>query len=217
MYYRVQSMSAFLVHIGYALMLCALTARDILWLRGTLVLAQGVLAVYASMLGVRSIAAWNLVFVVINTIWVLKILRERRAVTLPDDLRVLHGRHFFALDPAEFLRWWRQGRRETIHDGQLTTQGAFPEALYFVLAGTARVSRDGVHVTDLPAGHFIGEMSLITGRPATADVVAIGEVAVMRWPAGELRALQAREPALWTRIQSAIGQDLVVKIGRQPA
>jgi CRP-like cAMP-binding protein len=69
-------------------------------------------------------------------------------------------------------------------------------------------------VTTLSTGHFVGEMSLITGRPATADVVAVGEVDVMRWPIQDLKALRERDPALWTRIQSAVGQDLVVKIQR---
>lgn len=195
-------------------MLCALAARDILWLRGTLVLAQGVLATYAWRAGISSVAGWNLLFVVINIVWVIKIVRERRAVTLPEDLRSLYDRHFFALAPAEFLRWWDQGHRETLHDAKLTAHGTFPDALYFVLAGTARVSRKGAHVTTLSTGHFVGEMSLITGRPATADVVAVGEVDVMRWPIQDLKALRERDPALWTRIQSAVGQDLVVKIQR---
>lgn len=209
-------MNAVLVHTGYALMLCALVARDILWLRGTLVVAQTLLAVYAMRLGVWSIAGWNVVFVVINTVWVLKILRERRAVTLPEELRPIHARHFFALTPPEFLRWWSQGRRETVRDVQLTSRGAYPDALYFLLSGTARVSRDGVHVTDLTSGHFIAEMSLITGSPATADVAAAGAIEIVRWPATELRALRQRDPMLWSRIQSVIGQDLVVKLGASP-
>jgi hypothetical protein len=56
-------MNAVLVHTGYGLMLCVLTARDTLWLRGTLVLAQSLLALYARRLGVWSIATWNVVFV----------------------------------------------------------------------------------------------------------------------------------------------------------
>ncbi len=208
-------MNVLLVNGGYTLMLCALVARDILWLRGTLVVAQGVLALYAWRIGVSSIAFWNVVFVLINSAWVAKILQERRAVTLPQELRLLHERHFFALSPPEFLRWWRQGRRETLRDARMTTQGVFPAALYFMLSGTARVVRDGRAVTHLPAGHFIGEMSLITGRPATADVHAEGDVEVMCWPADELRVLRTRDAALWTRIQSAIGQDLVVKISRE--
>jgi hypothetical protein len=206
-------MNAVLVHTGYGLMLCALVARDILWLRGTLVVAQGLLALYASRLGVWSIATWNVVFVIINTIWVAKILHERRAVTLPPELRALYKRHFFALTPPEFLRWWAQGIRETVRDVRLVSQGHFPDALYFLLSGTARVSRGGRHVTDLSPGHFAAEMSLITGKPATADVVAVGEVEIIRWPAAGLRALRQRDTVLWSRIQSVIGQDLVVKLG----
>ena len=207
-------MNALLVHSGYGLMLCALAARDILWLRGTLVLAQTVLALYAWRAGVSSIAAWNTLFVVINTVWVVKILRDRRSVTLPGDLRSLYDRHFFALAPPEFLRLWRQGRRETLRDARMTAHGRFPDALYFMLSGTARVSRAGVHVTDLSAGHFVAEMSLLTGKAANADVSAVGEVDVMRWPVDDLNDLRQRDPALWSRIQSVIGQDLVVKIAR---
>jgi hypothetical protein len=207
-------MNAVLVHAGYSLMLCALVARDILWLRGTLVVAQALLAAYAWRLGVQSIAAWNAVFVCINVVWVVRILRERRAVTLPEEIRELYDRHFFALSRPEFLSWWRQGRLETLRDAKMTRLGGYPEALYFLLSGSVRVSREGEHITDLAAGHFVGEMSLITGKPATADVVAIGAVEVVKWPIDELKALQARNPAIWTRIQSAIGQDLVIKIAR---
>jgi len=208
-------MTSVLVHVGYGLMLCALAARDILWLRGILVAAQSVLSLYAWQIGVPSIAAWNALFVVINTVWVIKILHDRRAVALPPDLQPLYDRHFFALTPSEFLRWWRQGRRTTLRDAVLTTEGQFPEALYFLLDGAVRVTRNGAHLTDLEAGHFVGEMSLITGRPATADAVSVGQAEVMRWDAKDLHAIRTGDPQLWTRIQSAIGQDLVVKIGRQ--
>jgi hypothetical protein len=207
-------MSGFLVHLGYTLMLCALMARDILWLRGTLVAAQSVLAIYAWGIEVRSIAAWNAVFVAINGVWVVKILRERRAVTVPDDLRPLYEEHFFALTPPEFLRFWRQGRRETLRDARMTSRGAYPDSLYFVVGGTARVTRGGLHLADLTRGHFVAEMSLLTGRPANADVCAVGEAEVVRWPVDDLKSLREREPALWARIQSAIGHDLVVKVQR---
>ncbi len=194
-------------------MLGALAARDILWLRGTLIFAQGLLAIYAGRLGVWSIATWNVVFVVINIVWVVKILRERRAVTLTDELRLLHERYFFALTPPEFLRWWRQGRREIVRGDRLTVRGEFPAALVFVISGRVRITRDTVHVADITAGQFVGEMSLITGTPATADAEIVAESEIVRWPVAELHTLRGRDAALWARIQSVIGQDLVTKIG----
>ena len=44
--------------------------------------------------------------------------------------------------------------------------------------------------------------------------VALGEVDAMRWETEDLAALRQKDPAMWARIQSAIGQDLVLKIGR---
>ncbi len=57
-------------------------------------------------------------------------------------------------------------------------------------------------------------MSLLTGHPANADVDAVGEIEVMRWPAQELLALRDRSPGLWIKIQSVLGFDLVEKILR---
>ncbi len=72
-----------------------------------------------------------------------RIVRERRAVDLPADLRPLYERHFSALAPAEFLRWWGQGRHETLENTRLARAGERPDWLYFLLNGTVRVSRNG--------------------------------------------------------------------------
>ncbi len=194
-------------------MLCALVARDILWLRAILICAQSLLALYAWHIGVTGMVAWNSAFVVINVAWVVLILRERRAVTLPAELSRLHQAYFTALTPQEFMRLWRDGQRETLDGGRLTKQGVFPESLYFLLSGTVRVSHASDHVRDLEAGCFIGEMSVITGEPATADAVAVGTASVVRWPAGRLHAVRQRDPVFWAKIQSVIGQDLVRKLG----
>jgi hypothetical protein len=206
-----------MVHVGYGLMLVALLARDILWLRGILVLAQGCLAYYAWYRGVMPIAFWNLAFVAINAFWVTRILRERAAVELPPELKALYDRHFAALTPPEFLRFWSWAERRVECDSLLATQGQRPQALYFLLRGQAEVRQGGRELARLGAGSFVAEMSLLTGETASADVRTLGEVELMRWPAEILQQTRARNPALWTRIQSALGHDLVEKIRRAAA
>jgi CRP-like cAMP-binding protein len=154
-------------------------------------------------------------FASINAYMVVQILRARRAVMLPDDLQSLHARHFAALSPQEFLRLWKQGRRETLRAGdRLARAGQWPDSLYFILDGQVRVSRNHANVFELPAGYFVAEMSLLTGETANADVEAIGDVEVVRWPTTDLREVRQRNPSLWTKIQSVIGHDLVEKIQR---
>ena len=204
-----------LVHVGYTLMLIALLARDILWLRGILVVSQSTLAYYAIYRGVLPIAFWNVVFVCINTFWVIRILRERAAVVLPGELQPLHEKYFAALAPPEFLRLWSWGERRVLAGTLLAREGQRPDALYFLLRGEVAILHGGNEVTHCAAGNFIGEMSLLTGEAATADVRALGEVEVMRWPAEKLAQVRARSPGLWTKIQSVLGHDLVEKIKRQ--
>jgi hypothetical protein len=120
------SITIVIVHTGYALMLLALVARDVLWLRALLIGAQSLIATYAWLAGVPAIAAWNVLFVVLNTVRVTAIIRERRAVSLPPDLVEVYDRHFAALTPPEFLRWWQQGHREALENVRLARQNETP-------------------------------------------------------------------------------------------
>jgi CRP-like cAMP-binding protein len=207
----------YLVHLGYVLMLGGFLARDILVLRSLLVCAQVIVAVYAVSVAVPSIGAWNALFAFINAVWVALILRERREVRIDGDLQEIYRTRFAAMSPREFLRWWQLGRPALLHGGSLTRDGVHPSALYFILEGEVAVTRGGHAVTELPAGFFVAEMSLITGRPANADADAAGDVRVQQWERGTLDALRTRDLAMWTKVQSALGADLVDKIRRLDA
>ena len=212
-------LTLFLVHFGYLLQLFALLARDVLWLRGILVAAQSVLATYAYLRGPEFLpyVFWNALFVMINLYWVARLLRERAAVKLPDELKSLHEQHFAALAPPEFLRLWRDGERKAVTDAQLVREGTRPEALLFLLSGKAAVRRHGRALAELGPGNFVAEMSLLTGERTTADVVAQGPVEYMSWPAAKLARLRQRNPMLWSKVQSVLGHDLVEKIKAQAA
>lgn len=203
-----------LVHIGYVLMLGALLARDILWLRTLLVGAQSFIAAYAFTHGVAAIGLWNALFVAINAVWVVRILLERRAVRLPEELVEIYESRFAALTPPEFLRLWGWAQRQSYDSAMLARAGERPDALYFLLEGAVSVRKDGRELARLASGAFVGEMSLLTGGPATADAVALGRVEAQVWPAAQLQALRQRNPVLWTRVQSVLGRDIVEKIQR---
>lgn len=204
----------YLINLAYFLMTCAFMARDPLRLRSLGLVGQAMIAFYAWRSGVPVISFWNVLLATINTFMAVQILRERRAVRLDPPLRALYERHFAALTPPEFLRWWRQGELRTLADEPLARNGEHPDWLYFLLRGTVRVSRNQRTVLELPAGYFVAEMSLLTNAPANADVDAIGSIDVMRWPTAGLKDLRERNPTLWTKIQSVIGHDLVEKIRR---
>lgn len=203
----------FFVHIGYTLMLIALLARDILWLRAVLVCAQSNLALYAWNHDLLGMTLWNSLFVVINAVWVLRILQERRAVELPPELEAIHHAHFAAFSAKEFLRFWNAGEPRTAQ-GRLVDCGTRPPDLLYLAEGAAQVAREGQAVALLPAGSFIAEMSLLTGEPTSADVDAPAPVQLRAWPVARLQEMRQRQPLQWTRLQSVLGHDLVEKLKR---
>ena len=73
--------------------------------------------------------------------------------------------------------------RRTLAEGEvLLTDGGNVDALYVLVSGALRVEKGGVAVAALTQpGACVGEMSLLLGIPATADVVAVtaSEVAVI--------------------------------------
>jgi len=73
--------------------------------------------------------------------------------------------------------------RRTLAEGEvLLTDGGNVDALYVLVSGALRVEKGGVAVAALAQpGACVGEMSLLLGIPATADVVAVtaSEVAVI--------------------------------------
>jgi CRP-like cAMP-binding protein len=73
--------------------------------------------------------------------------------------------------------------RRSLQVGEvLVSEGNAVDALYVLVEGTLRVEKAGVGITTLAQpGACVGEMSLLLGVPATADVVAVTrcEVAVV--------------------------------------
>lgn len=203
-----------IVHVGYSLQLCALLARDVLWLRGLLVSAQGLNGFYAFQIGADAIGGWNAVFVLVNVFWIIRILRERRAVAIPDELQAIYNEIFAAMKPREFLRFWGLGKGFTGADQSLVKEGNTRPQLIFLEEGTLHVHHGKTNVAQLRGPTLVGEISALTGHPATADVELIGPGQGRVWERAVLERLRLADTAQWTRIQSVIGGDVVRKLRR---
>jgi CRP-like cAMP-binding protein len=65
----------------------------------------------------------------------------------------------------------------TFNDGETVTREGEPgETFYIVTEGRLRVSQRGAAIRELGPGDFLGEISLVDGRPRTATVTAVGPV-----------------------------------------
>jgi small-conductance mechanosensitive channel/CRP-like cAMP-binding protein len=92
----------------------------------------------------------------------------------------------------------------------LTRTGAEAHHLYVICSGTVSVRTGDAHmeheVAQLNAGEFFGEMSLLTGAPRSATVVALTEVECYRLGAEAFRRLLEQRPDVAERVAGALAE-----------
>ncbi len=201
-----------LIHLGYALMLVALLMRDILWLRLLLILAQSLLGLYGLAAGNSAVAAWNFIFVGINVARTVRLVLERRPIHLPRDQEQMYKQLFLSMSRREFLYLWEMGNPGRSDGAVLVREGEAQRELLLLLGGEVVVRKEGREMARLKRGQFVGEMSFISGEPASADVLADGPVNYIAWPQDKVRALQQLNPALLVKLQHVLGRDLTSKV-----
>ena len=84
---------------------------------------------------------------------------------------------------------------------QILTFGATGTSVYVLLSGRAKVMRffeagDEVELGSLSAGDLFGEMSLLTGEPTSADIVAAEDCQVLCWSHSFFSRFIARNPSV---------------------
>ncbi len=94
----------------------------------------------------------------------------------------------------------------------LTLQDLPVEDLIYIADGQADVICNDVKVAELKAGSFIGEMTCLSGDPATATVLTSGTMRCFRIPAPLLRTFLARRPEIMDHLERAFGADLRRKL-----
>lgn len=115
------------------------------------------------------------------------------------------------LDTKQIELLAKEARWESYLPGeQVVRQGESGEALYVIASGTAdvRLQQGGLSsiVTTLKAGHFFGEMSLLTGEPRSATVLAVTELLVIAVSKNALMRVVQDDRRLLERIGEVVAK-----------
>jgi CRP-like cAMP-binding protein len=204
------------VHLSYAILAAAFLMRSLYWLRVLAIAAFLTQAVYLALTtsGLYTDIQWAFVFVAINLAQ-LALLTRQKSQSLPPAERAMLRRVLPSLSDSQLARFCGAAERREIAAGEpMTRQGAPVERLYFLLSGAADVAIDAVDVARVSAGSFIGEMSFLTGRPASADVKAAFDSVALVFEKNALDSALARDEDLRSAVQTLIGADLAEKVAR---
>lgn len=200
------------LNLGYVLIFVGLAIRDILWLRALLVYAQISLVVYAILSQNPAVAFWNIFFISINVVQIIRILRERRPLKIPNDIKDLYENQFRAMTPREFLYFWKLGHQHDANNEVIIKEDSIQKDISLILAGQVSIIKDLSEVAELSRGTFIGEMSFLSGQAASATAKAKEKVTYISWNQKKLHKLELEKPILLNKFHGILGAELADKI-----
>ena len=117
----------------------------------------------------------------------------------------LYETMFKDLTPVEFLKITKIADWEHFKSGEnITQQNHKVPDLHLIYNGTVDVTVDGTKVAELKDGQFVGEMSFLTEKPATATCVVKHDSEVLVWKQEQFKELLKRNPSLYFTIQSLL-------------
>ena len=206
-----------ILNIGYFLNLVALAFREILWIRVLLTLGYLLRFITQYIFSNNmNTSIWMIVFVVINLFQIITIVNERRKRYIEPKIIDLYETVFKSLTSYEFLKFWKSGKVQQVEkDFKIINTGGKLNSIILLLNGQVKVVSKGNHITNLPRGSFLGEMSFITKDPASADVIADDDVSYIEWTNDELIKIKNNNQEFWTKIQNILLNDLIIKIKRK--
>lgn len=206
---------------SYFVNLVALLVRDMLWLRSILMGAQ-MLMMVSSVVRLLSPKAEesdaeifliaNFIFFIINAFQVIRLLLERRPISLPDNLREIYTNLFSVMSRREFLYFWNTGKVNEIKNDFMVQEGEVPKELILIVNGAVSIQKSGREIAKRKRGSFVAEMSFMTGEKASADARAIDTVEYIGWDQDKLSNLKLANPDLMIKIQAILGKDLTKKL-----
>ena len=203
-------------HLAFGLIAFSFLVKDIFWLRIVSIAASLFSVFYNYFIPMEPMwlaINWNFVFVVVNVYHIAVILYEKRAVKMDDRNEELYQTLFKEMTPVEYLKISRAAEWVSLKSGQrIITQGMPVPDLYLIYNGTVDVIVDGDGVAHLKDGEFVGEMSFLTEKVATATCKVKYDTICLVWKQREFKELLKRNPSLYFTIQSVLSAQVSDKL-----
>ena len=127
----------------------------------------------------------------------------------PKD-KELYETLFKDLSPVEYLKISKVAQWRVFKSGEtIIRQTHLVPDLILIYNGTVDVAVDGAKVAELKDGQFVGEMSFLTEKSATATCIVKHDAECLVWKQREFKDLLKRNPSLYYTIQSLLSNQLV--------
>ena len=199
-------------HLAFGLIAFSFLVKDILYLRLVSVVASLFSVLYNFYIPAEPMwiaIGWNIIFILLNLYHVSVIIYEKRPVDMTDKEKELYETMFKGLTPVEFLKITKVAEWKKFNTPlPIITQGKPVKDLILIYNGTVDVLVNDNKVAELKDGQFVGEMSFLTEKPATATCRVEHNAECLVWPQKDFKDLLKRNPSLYFTIQSLLSEQV---------
>lgn len=201
-------------HLSYGLLVLSMLMNSIVWLR-IIALVSGVAGVIYSGYVLRDPvgAFWEGLFILANlSQFCLLLWRSRRARFTDDEYRFCQNA--LVLVPPSLARQFIDvGKWQDIPVGRnLTRQDHTVDRLTYIAEGQVDVMVNDRLVAQCGSGDFIGELGILSGRPATATTTVTEPVRALVFERDSLMRHLQRKPDLKLALQAGFKNNLREKL-----
>ena len=199
-------------HLAFGLIAFSFLVKDILYLRVLSILASLFSVLYNFYIPAEPMwlaINWNIIFVLVNIYHIAVIIYEKRPVKMSSKEKELYETMFRGLSPVEFLKitkiaQWKKFKSPL----PIIQQGKPVNDLILIYNGVVDILVNDNKVAELKDGQFVGEMSFLTEKPATATCKVAHTTECLVWPQKDFKDLLKRNPSLYFTIQSLLSEQV---------
>ena len=203
-------------HFTYFLLIVSMLMRRMVWLR-TLAVASGLAKIaYRAVFVLDPVSVlWETIFVVVNVIQlgIIWYYEHQHRFSAEED-------HFVSNMPAGIERSSIKRLLELADlkavgaDETLTREGEPVKTLMYVADGIVKIEHEGRVVAICGPGDYIGELSYLSGKPASATAIVVKPARVLAFEQAKLTAAIKGDAPLRRTLESALNRNLAGKLVR---
>ncbi len=202
---------------SYVLLILSMAMRRMFMLR-VLAILSGLAGIAYDVIWLRDPVGtfWESCFTFTNLVQWLLLIRDDRKLRLNQEEKYLWQKFFPNLRPTECKRLLLASKHIEGQAGErLISRGQPVDHIYMLLSGTVDIKLDGTKVSECGPGDLLGEMSFLTGDPATADSVLATNATLLQLEQNNLATLIQSSSELGHSLSSLISRNLVTKLNKQ--
>lgn len=203
-------------HFTYFLLVLSMMMRRISWLRG-LAIASGLTKIfYRAVLVPDPVSVfWEAMFVLVNVGQLLLIWYYQKYHRFQEHEKLFVQSLPPNIERRSMRRLLKIATTKTFEDGAtLTVEGEKVNELLYIASGVVTIERGGVVVAACGPGDYVGEMSFLTGKMATATARVARPVTVLAFNQQQLRLAAEGDTGIRRILETSLNQNLVGKLVR---